>query len=585
MLKFRLPAALARLDLKIGTKLAITVGIGVVLVGGMIVNQWLCNVSVAEQAELERSGQFVTADILRAGVALQRMQTGTREIRLAISEREADEALAALRTSMGTAVSFLQSAIQLYEDAENRQRFETLVKLAKSYADSAAEMVKLKKDYAEITKPLDEVTKTGAQIDALIDKATMVATSLASQRMATVSARITDAQRVSLGFGFFVVVILICAAVFGVLSIGRPIRQIANVLLQLAGGTREFEIPYTARGDEVGDAARAASTFRDNLVKLEKLEAEQKETTDRVMAERKGMVRDLADMFEQAIGNIAGAVSSAAGEMESTAGVLAKNAEATRQLSGEVAVASTQASANVQTAAAATGEVGASIEEIGRRVAQSTAIAAEAVKQAEKTDTQITELSRSAGRIGEVVTLITTIAGQTNLLALNATIEAARAGEYGRGFAVVADEVRKLAESAGKSAEQISKLARDISSQSTAVVSAMKQGIEELTEGREDLGTILRSMGSITDTARKGAEKVHLISQSAREQMGGSEEMVKAVGEISEVAQANASSTDAVSGVIEEQTAAVARMTSAAQELNNLSLELQSVVRRFRLGS
>jgi len=26
-------------------------------------------------------------------------------------------------------------------------------------------------------------------------------------------------------------------------------------------------------------------------------------------------------------------------------------------------------------------------------------------------------------------------------------------------------------------------------------------------------------------------------------------------------------------------------MTSAAQELNNLSLELQSVVRRFRLGS
>jgi methyl-accepting chemotaxis protein len=113
----------------------------------------------------------------------------------------------------------------------------------------------------------------------------------------------------------------------------------------------------------------------------------------------------------------------------------------------------------------------------------------------------------------------------------------------------------------------------------------MRQGIEELTEGREDLSTIVRSMGSITDTARKGTEKVHLISQSAREQLAGSEEMVKAVGEISEVAQANAGSTAAVRGVIEEQTGAVARMTSAAQELNNLSLELQSVVRRFRLGS
>src|SRR2546426_8040400 len=35
-------------------------------------------------------------------------------------------------------------------------------------------------------------------------------------------------------------------------------------------------------------------------------------------------------------------------------------------------------------------------------------------------------LARSAGRIGEVVGLIKTIAAQTNLLALNATIEAAR---------------------------------------------------------------------------------------------------------------------------------------------------------------
>ena len=187
--------------------------------------------------------------------------------------------------------------------------------------------------------------------------------------------------------------------------------------------------------------------------------------------------------------------------------------------------------------------------------------------------------------ISKIVDVITQVAQQTNLLALNATIEAARAGEYGRGFAVVADEVRKLAESAGKSAEQISKLARDISGQSVAVVSAMKQSIEELTDGREDLGTIVRSMGSITDTARKGAEKVHLISQSAREQLAGSEEMVKAVGEISEVAEAIATSTEAAGGIIEDQTAAVARMTSAAQELNNLSLELQSVVRRFRLGS
>jgi len=40
------------------------------------------------------------------------------------------------------------------------------------------------------------------------------------------------------------------------------------------------------------------------------------------------------------------------------------------------------------------------------------------VKQAEQTDARIAELSHSASRIGDVVKLITTIAGQTNLLAL-----------------------------------------------------------------------------------------------------------------------------------------------------------------------
>ena len=115
-------------------------------------------------------------------------------------------------------------------------------------------------------------------------------------------------------------------------------------------------------------------------------------------------------------------------------------------------------------------------------------------------------------------------------------------------------------------------------------VSAMKEAIEELAVGREDLTTIVRSIGSITDTARKGSEKVHLISQSAREQLEGSEEMVAAIREISQVAKENAGSTEAIHEVIEEQTAAVSRMTSAAQELTNLSVELQNVVRRFILG-
>ena len=111
-----------------------------------------------------------------------------------------------------------------------------------------------------------------------------------------------------------------------------------------------------------------------------------------------------------------------------------------------VAAASEEASTNVQSVASATEELSSSVNEISRQVQELARMANEAVDQARTTNDRVSELSKAASRIGDVVELINTIAGQTNLLALNATIEAARAGEAGRGFAVVASEVKALAE-------------------------------------------------------------------------------------------------------------------------------------------
>ena len=185
--------------------------------------------------------------------------------------------------------------------------------------------------------------------------------------------------------------------------------------------------------------------------------------------------------------------------------------------------------------------------------------------------------------ISKIVVAITGVAQQTNLLALNAAIEAARAGEYGRGFAVVADEVRKLAESAGRSAEQISRLAHEISQRSQHAVAAMKEGTDDLGQGREDLAQIILSLEEVVHATAAGSTRVQAISAAAREQLQGSEEMVKAIAEISGVAKSNAKSTEDVLGAVREQTATTASMTSAAHELTNLSVELQSVVSRFKL--
>ena len=117
MFKLNVRSVLPRLNVRIGTKLAITVGVGVVLVAGMIVNQQLGNSSVARQAERGHNDQAAATDLLHAAVALQRMQIGTREIRLAISEREAEQAFAVLKANMTAAVKFLNAALKTGVDA------------------------------------------------------------------------------------------------------------------------------------------------------------------------------------------------------------------------------------------------------------------------------------------------------------------------------------------------------------------------------------------------------------------------------------------------------------------------------------
>src|SRR5690606_40657768 len=80
---------------------------------------------------------------------------------------------------------------------------------------------------------------------------------------------------------------------------------------------------------------------------------------------------------------------------------------------------------------------------------------------------------RSA-EIGQIVEMISEIAGQTNLLALNAAIAPARAGALGRGFTVVADEVRKLSEQSAQSAQQITEVIQSIQEGISTAIAAME---------------------------------------------------------------------------------------------------------------
>ncbi len=191
----------------------------------------------------------------------------------------------------------------------------------------------------------------------------------------------------------------------------------------------------------------------------------------------------------------------------------------------QVASASEQASRNVQAVASATEEMAASVKEIGRQADQSKAISERAVAQAERTAQVVNSLTSTATQIGNVLKLISDIAGQTNLLALNATIEAARAGDAGRGFAVVASEVKSLANETAKATENIRDQITSIQGAADETVKAIS-GIQKVIEEVQDIAN------TIADAVNEQSRTTIEISGNIQEVAMGTQDVSSNIGEV-----------------------------------------------------
>jgi archaellum component FlaC len=300
--------------------------------------------------------------------------------------------------------------------------------------------------------------------------------------------------------------------------------------------------------DEHGKPRRACGS----LVDIDDLE--------KMAAEKKAAISQLASDFENAIGKIVKTVSSASAELETSAGSLTTTAERSRVLATRVASASEEASTNVQSVASATEQMASSVHEIGRQVHESSRIAGEAVDQARKTNDRVGELAKAAARIGDVVELINTIAGQTNLLALNATIEAARAGEAGRGFAVVASEVKALAEQTAKATGEISQQINGIQSATDDSVLAIKE-----------IGNTIGRMSEIAST----------IAAAVEQQGAATQEISRNVQQAATgTTQVSSNIADVERGATETGSAS-AEVLSAARSLSGESSRLSTEVGKF----
>ena len=363
---------MSKFKFRIGAKLGLSAGIGVLLVGVMLTSQMIGGSSIAHSngdAIAQRTLSQIATDVKDSS---RGMMLGVRDLRLAQTAEDAEKAAAMVQARAEAVTKHANDALKLIHLPENRERVEKIKSLTAGYvgvgkdigaakaeifattvkrqqngdawrnqyaaANKALEASKSPKageaeralrdaaalfdnartagwryaatgEAEQVTRMIDATDKTLAQLKSLgtgaddkafatavdgivpvvaefksimnryvqvnqqiatlvrdkalptaremgelSDKVAAAAIYQAEEASAHAASTTATVERLGMGLGAFVVLVLIgrrCSA----RSRSRADPPIGEVLLELANGNKQVDVPYAGRGDEVGDAA------------------------------------------------------------------------------------------------------------------------------------------------------------------------------------------------------------------------------------------------------------------------------------------------------------------------------------------